>query len=215
MELEKKYDLPPGILYAIAMTESSGNRHLVSKVGAKGPFQFMPQTAAEYGLKGNDVFDWYKSGDAAARLVSNLSKEFNNDLDKMLAGYNWGSGRVRRQGMKNIPKETREYIPKVKKYRGEELQNRKAQGIAQSLSDLHSRINQPLVPNMDMEAFSNFLPNTHRIQSMPMAGATNNVKVDINGGINVVTSATTVTGTVTDAGEAARLSLSQIIPSMS
>ncbi|PHM57018.1 lytic transglycosylase domain-containing protein [Xenorhabdus sp. KK7.4] len=215
MELEKKYKLPAGILYAIAMTESSGHRHLVSKAGAMGPFQFMPKTAAVYGLKGDDVFDWYKSSDAAAEMVSNLSKKFGGKLDETLAGYNWGEGRVREKGMAKMPKETREYIPKVKKLMKEEQNNRKAQGIVQSLSDFQARMNQPLIPNMDMNAPHEFLAQTERIRNMPMAGATNNVKVDLNGDINVVTSANTVTGTVTDAGEAARLSLSQIMTSMS
>nr|WP_276552525.1 transglycosylase SLT domain-containing protein [Xenorhabdus indica] len=214
IELEKKYKLPAGILYGVAMTESSGNRFEVSNKGAKGPFQFMPPTAAEYGLKGNDVFDWYKSGDAAARYLSWLLKQ-TGSTDGMLAAYNGGIGNLKEKGIANMPAQTREYVPKVKKYREKELQDRKAQGIAQSISDFQARMNQPLIPNMDMNAPHEFLAQTDRIRNMPMAGATNNVKVDLNGDINVTTTANTVTGTVTDAGEAARLSLSQIMTSMS
>ncbi|WP_446471165.1 transglycosylase SLT domain-containing protein [Xenorhabdus stockiae] len=214
MELEKKEGLPAGWLYGVAMAESSGNRFEVSKKGAKGPFQFMPPTAKAYGLKGNDVFDWYKSSDAAAKMYGDLSRQFKGDIDKMLAGYNWGTGNMSKFGMKNMPKETRDYIQRVRSYREKELQDRKAQGVVQSLSDFQARMNQPIIPNMDMTAPHEFLAQTEKIRSMPMAGATNHVKVDLNGDINVVTSANTVTGTVTDAGEAARLSLSQIMTSM-
>ncbi|PHM67883.1 transglycosylase SLT domain-containing protein [Xenorhabdus sp. KJ12.1] len=214
MELEKKEGLPAGWLYGVAMAESSGNRFEVSKKGAKGPFQFMPPTAKAYGLKGNDVFDWYKSSDAAAKMYGDLSRQFKGDIDKMLAGYNWGTGNMSKFGMKNMPKETRDYIQRVRSYREKELQDRKAQGVVQSLSDFQARMNQPIIPNMDMTAPHEFLAQTEKIRSMPMAGATNNVKVDLNGDINVVTSANTITGTVTDAGEAARLSLSQIMTSM-
>ncbi|MBC8949377.1 lytic transglycosylase domain-containing protein [Xenorhabdus sp. TS4] len=218
MELEKREGLDPGLLYGVAMAESSGNRFAIgpqTEYGkAKGPFQFIPQTAAAYGLKGDDVFDWYKSSDAAAKMLGNLSRKFKGDLDKELAGYNWGEGKMKRNGMEKMPKQTRDYIREVKKNMAKEQKDRKAQGIVQSLSDFQARMTQPLIPNMDMNAPHEFLAQTERIRNMPMAGATNNVKVDLNGDINVVTSANTVTGTVTDAGEAARLSLSQIMTSM-
>ncbi|REF28681.1 hypothetical protein BDD26_3631 [Xenorhabdus cabanillasii] len=86
--------------------------------------------------------------------------------------------------------------------------------LANNISAFSDAISNPIVPNMDMNAPREFLSQTHKIQNMPMTGATNNVKVDLNGDINVTTTANTVKGTVTDAGEAARLSLSQIIPSM-
>ncbi|WP_340611899.1 transglycosylase SLT domain-containing protein [Xenorhabdus bharatensis] len=218
MELEKKEGLPAGLLYAIATTESSGNRFSIgpetASGTAKGPFQFMPKTAAAYGLKGDDVFDWYKSSDAAAKMLRNLSKEFGGKLDEMLAGYNWGSGKMREHGMNNMPKQTREYIPKVKKLMTKEQNNRKAQGIAQSISDFQARMNQPIIPNMDMSAPHEFLAQTERIRSMPMGGTTN-IKVDMNGNVNVYSNSDTVKGTVSDGGEAIRTSLSQLVSSMS
>ncbi|WP_446469231.1 lytic transglycosylase domain-containing protein [Xenorhabdus stockiae] len=218
MELEKKEGLPAGWLYGVAMAESSGNRFAIgpqTKYGkAKGPFQFIPPTAAEYGLKGDDVFDWYKSSDAAAKMYGNLSRKFKGNEDKMLAGYNWGEGKMERNGMENMPKQTRNYIREVKKYREKELQDRKAQGIAQSLSDFQARMNQPIIPNMDMSAPHEFLAQTDRIRSMPMGGTTN-IKVDMNGNVNVYSNSDTVKGTVSDGGEAIRTSLSQLVSSMS
>ncbi|CDH33902.1 putative bacteriophage protein [Xenorhabdus bovienii str. Intermedium] len=216
-ELEKKYNLPAGLLYAVAMTESAGNPNAVgpmTKYGtAKGMFQFIDSTAKSYGLTGDDVFDPHKSMEAAARMFGDLSKAFNGDKDKMLAGYNWGIGNVKNIGMDKMPKQTREYLPKAKKYMEEEQKNRKAQGVVQSISDFQARINQPLVPNMDMNAPHEFLSQTNRIGAMPATGATN-IKVDMNGDVIVHSNAETIKGTVADGTEAIRTNLSQIIPSM-
>ncbi|MBD2782670.1 lytic transglycosylase domain-containing protein [Xenorhabdus szentirmaii] len=118
--LEKKYGLNPGLLYGIAMTESSGDPNAIGKQTrfgkAKGMFQFMPDTAAQYGLKGDDIFDPYKAAEAAARYLSYLLKLHNGDIDKMLASYNWGETRVLKKGISNLPKETKNYLPRVKSH---------------------------------------------------------------------------------------------------
>ncbi|MBE8596863.1 hypothetical protein [Xenorhabdus sp. BG5] len=86
--------------------------------------------------------------------------------------------------------------------------------LAKNLSALSDTVSKPLIPNMDMNAPHDFLSQTQRIQNMPVANVNNKTDITI-GDINVTTTASTVTGTVTDASEAARLSLSQIVPSMS
>ncbi|WP_340619673.1 transglycosylase SLT domain-containing protein [Xenorhabdus siamensis] len=116
--LEKKHGLPPGLLHGVAMTESSGNPNARGKPTASGialgMFQFMPGTAKQYGLIGNDVFNPYKSAEAAARMLSNLLKQTNGNLDKALAGYNWGIKYVLEKGINNLPEETRNFLPRVK-----------------------------------------------------------------------------------------------------
>ena len=112
-KLEETFKLPPGLLRSIAITESGGNPEAVSGAGAKGLFQFMPDTAKDFGLKGRDVYDPEKSAQAAARYMSQLMKMFDGDLGKALAAYNWGQGNVMRKGLGAAPKETREYVPKV------------------------------------------------------------------------------------------------------
>ena len=111
--LEKTFDLPQQLLESVAITESAGNPHAVSSAGAKGLFQFMPGTAADMGLKGNDVFDPEKSGVAAAKYLRQLMKMFDGDLNKVLAAYNWGMGNVQDKGLGAAPKETRDYQDKV------------------------------------------------------------------------------------------------------
>ncbi len=112
-KLESLYQLPVGLLKSVAITESGGNQFAISGAGAKGLFQFMDGTARDMGLRGNDVFDPGKSAQAAAKYLSQLLRQNGGDLSKALASYNWGIGNVKRYGMGLMPKETRNYIPKV------------------------------------------------------------------------------------------------------
>lgn len=112
-KMEAMYNLPAGLLRSVALTESGGNQFAISGAGAQGLFQFMPGTARDMGLRGNDVFDPVKSAEAAARYLSMLLQKNGGDLNKALASYNWGIGNVQKYGMALMPQETRQYIPKV------------------------------------------------------------------------------------------------------
>ncbi|EFQ3472750.1 lytic transglycosylase domain-containing protein [Salmonella enterica] len=129
-QLEAKYNLPPGLLRSVAIAESGGNQFAVSRAGAMGLFQFMPQTAKEFGLRGNDAFDPEKSADAAARKLGGLMRFFHGDLAKALAAYNWGEGNVQRKGLAAAPEETRNYVPRV-------LANLPQPGAAMSVQSRH------------------------------------------------------------------------------
>lgn len=109
--LEDKYRLPRGLLNSVMQTESGGNVNAVSPKGAQGAFQFMPATAKQYGV---DTKDLASSAEGAAKMYADLLKSHNGDLDKALASYNWGQGNVARKGIENAPKETKDYIAKVK-----------------------------------------------------------------------------------------------------
>lgn len=118
-ETEKGSKLPPGLMLAVAKTESSLNPNAVgpkTKYGtAKGLFQFIDSTADQYGVK---QFDPKSSAVGARRMLEDLWDEHGGDLDKVLASYNWGVGNVRRNGMDNLPQQTREYLVKVRKALG-------------------------------------------------------------------------------------------------
>lgn len=109
--LEKKYNLPSGLLDSVWQQESSRGKNMLSPKGAQGHFGFMPKTAAAYGLK--DPNDLAESSDAAARMYRDLLKSNGGNLPGALASYNWGSGNLARQGMGAAPKETRDYIGSV------------------------------------------------------------------------------------------------------
>lgn len=109
-ELEQHFNLPSGLLSAVQQVESGGDSNAVSPKGALGAFQFMPATAAQYGI---DPTDPDQAAQGAAHMYSDLLTKYNGDLPSALAAYNWGQGNVDRQGLQNAPPETQNYIAKV------------------------------------------------------------------------------------------------------
>ena len=73
------------------MAESNFNPFASSPVGAQGIAQFMPETAASYGLR--DPFDPVEAIDAQAHLMSDLIRQFDSP-QLALAAYNAGPGAV-------------------------------------------------------------------------------------------------------------------------
>lgn len=113
-QLESKYKLPRGTLNNVYQAESAGGKHLYSPAGAEGPFQFMPATGQQYGLKDrSDRMDTSKSAEAAAHYLSDLLTQFGGDMKKTIAAYNWGPSRVSNMGLEYAPKETCDYLDRV------------------------------------------------------------------------------------------------------
>ena len=80
---EQKYGLPEGTLARMAYIESRGNPNASNPSGADGLMQFMPGTAAAYGLRhGVDTRDASKSIDAAARLARDNAAHFRKTLGR-------------------------------------------------------------------------------------------------------------------------------------
>lgn len=117
------YGLPVELKY-LAIIESQLNPKAISKVGAKGMWQFMPVTARECGLKVSAKYDERlnakKSTVAAAKYLKILYKEFGDWL-LALAAYNGGPGTVykaiKKSGSRNfytmqyhLPEETRGHV---------------------------------------------------------------------------------------------------------
>jgi len=88
----KRYGVDARILRAICFIESRYRINAVSPKGARGPMQFMPDTAARYGLR--DPHDPEQAIDAAARYFRGLLRKFDGRLDLALAAYNAGEGTV-------------------------------------------------------------------------------------------------------------------------
>jgi hypothetical protein len=109
--LEKQYGIPSGMLDRMWATESGRGKNMRSPAGAKGHFQFMDDTAKQYGLKNPDDFD--ESSAAAARYLSDLNRQFGGDWTKTIAAYNWGPGNLQKKGMGRMPAETRNYVAKL------------------------------------------------------------------------------------------------------
>ena len=119
----------PQQMAAVVLVESGGQSTALSPKGARGLWQFMPDTARRYGLVVtaalDERLDPYKSTHAAARYLRDLHTQFGN-WPLALAAYNAGEDTVQRAvertstrdfssiartGM--LPRETRSYVPAV------------------------------------------------------------------------------------------------------
>ena len=106
------YRLDEALLHAVIATESSYNAHSVSRKGAVGLMQLMPDTARRYQVKNS--FDPAQNIHAGAQYLSSLLAQFDNNIPLALAAYNAGENNVRKYGG-HIPPfpETRAYVSKV------------------------------------------------------------------------------------------------------
>lgn len=95
----KQYGVPDDFKY-IPLIETGMKRGQYSPKGAAGLWQFMPQTARDYGLKVNDKVDERMNVRlatiAAAKYIKDLYRQFDS-WTLAAAAYNGGEGRMRRQ----------------------------------------------------------------------------------------------------------------------
>jgi soluble lytic murein transglycosylase-like protein len=107
---EARYGIPSGLLVAQAWQESRFNSNAVNPgSGAQGIMQFMPATAAEWGV---NPFDAYSAIDGAGKYMAWLYRQ-TGDWRLALAAYNWGIGNVTRKGLASAPRETRDYVASI------------------------------------------------------------------------------------------------------
>ncbi|MCU1285025.1 MAG: Lytic transglycosylase, catalytic [Acidobacteriales bacterium] len=122
----KEEGVPQDLIY-LAQAESGFHPLALSKVGARGMWQFMHYTAPGYGLKHNwwvdDRQDPEKSTRAAAKYLKDLYTQFG-DWYLAMAAYNSGAGNVQRAVQRTgyadfwelykrnvLPVETKNYVP--------------------------------------------------------------------------------------------------------
>lgn len=120
-----RHNVDPELVRAVMETESGGNPTAVSRKGAMGLMQLMPETALQLGVK--SVFSPEDNLEAGVRYLRTLLEHYNGDLDKSLAAYNAGAGAVDRAGGVPQYRETREYVRKVtSNYLGADASKRNA-----------------------------------------------------------------------------------------
>jgi len=112
-EVAARYSLNPHLLAAIVRVESSFNPRALSRKGACGLMQLLPETARRFGLRRKDLFDPAKNLEAGARYLKWLSSRFGEDPIRVLAAYNAGEGAVQRYGGVPPYKETRNYVDRI------------------------------------------------------------------------------------------------------
>jgi soluble lytic murein transglycosylase len=107
----KYYGLDPELIRAIIKVESSFNPFAVSKKGAMGLMQLMPETAKE--MQVAEPFEAKDNIMGGSRYLRKMLDLFEGDLRLVLAAYNAGPNRVLEN--RRIPKipETEQYVEKV------------------------------------------------------------------------------------------------------
>jgi soluble lytic murein transglycosylase-like protein len=110
----KRHNLHPALLFAVMKAESSFNPLVVSKAGAVGLMQLVPETAMRHGVR--NLYDTNENVAGGARHLRYLLDRFHGNTRLALAAYNAGERKVDRY--RKIPpyKETREYVQKVLGY---------------------------------------------------------------------------------------------------
>jgi cell wall-associated NlpC family hydrolase len=104
----------PALLKGLVQAESGFDNSSVSKVGAQGLTQLMPDTARGLGV--TNSFDPLQNLEGGARFLAGALKRFGGNEQLALAAYNAGPGAVERYG--GIPPfaETQAYVPRVLGY---------------------------------------------------------------------------------------------------
>jgi soluble lytic murein transglycosylase len=110
----QQYGVSFPLLKAIIKAESDFDPRAVSKKGAKGLMQIMPENFKPLGI--NDPFDPSQNIHAGARYFKQMYDRFKGKLALSLAAYNAGPKAVER--FKTVPpyEETEEYVKRVLKF---------------------------------------------------------------------------------------------------
>ena len=108
----KAYGVEPSLVHAVISAESAYNQYAVSRTGAMGLMQLMPDTARRYGVQ--NMMDPKENIHGGVRYLADLLTMFKGRIDLAVAAYNAGENAVIRYGLTIPPyAETRHYVPRV------------------------------------------------------------------------------------------------------
>jgi hypothetical protein len=110
----QQHHLQPALLLAVMKAESSFNPTVISKAGAVGLMQLIPETAIRHGVR--NLYDANDNITGGAKHLRYLLDRFHGNIRLALAAYNAGEGKVDRYGQIPPYKETQDYVKKVLVY---------------------------------------------------------------------------------------------------
>jgi len=110
----QQHHLQPALLLAVMKAESSFNPTVISRAGAVGLMQLIPETAIRHGVR--NLYDANDNIIGGAKHLRYLLDRFHGNTRLALAAYNAGERTVDRYGQIPPYKETQDYVKKVLLY---------------------------------------------------------------------------------------------------
>jgi soluble lytic murein transglycosylase-like protein len=108
----RTYGVDKALVHAVISAESAYNPAAMSRAGAMGLMQLMPETARRYGVK--NIMDPVENIHGGVRYLKDLLLMFNGNIELAVAAYNAGENAVIKYGNRIPPyAETVQYVPKV------------------------------------------------------------------------------------------------------
>ena len=106
----QQHHVQPALLLAVMKAESSFNPIVISKAGAVGLMQLVPETAIRHGVR--NLYDANENITGGAKHLRYLLDRFHGNTRLALAAYNAGERKVDRYGKIPPYKETQDYVKK-------------------------------------------------------------------------------------------------------
>ncbi len=110
----QQHHVQPALLLAVMKAESSFNPTVISKAGAVGLMQLIPETAIRHGVR--NLYDANDNITGGAKHLRYLLDRLHGNIRLALAAYNAGERQVDRYGQIPPYKETQDYVKKVLVY---------------------------------------------------------------------------------------------------
>lgn len=139
----RQHRLHPALLRAVIKAESDFDPRAVSRAGAIGLMQLMPQTAVRFDVR--DLYDPDENVGGGAKYLRQLLDRFHGNLPLALAAYNAGENLVDRYQSLPPIDETRQYVKKVLRYYRGFLSREEIAGAAIVSQHAHATQLPPLV----------------------------------------------------------------------
>jgi soluble lytic murein transglycosylase len=108
-----RHGIDPSLVHAIVKVESDFNPYALSRKGAMGLMQLMPQTAVDMNIKNS--FNPAENIDGGVKYLRYLIDRYEGNLSLALAAYNSGETAVKRWGTIPPFKETQNYVKRILK----------------------------------------------------------------------------------------------------
>ena len=106
------YEMDPNLIRAVMQAESAFHPYALSRTGAEGLMQLMPDLSDEMGV--SNAFDPRENIMGGVRYLKRLLDYHDGNLDLALASYNAGPGNVERYGGVPPFRETKNYVRTIK-----------------------------------------------------------------------------------------------------